>query len=109
MIYTMLIIPSMMILIGYLMFKHPPKKINWFVGYRTRKSMKNNDSWKFANQYCGKIWFELGLIMLFVCILLMVLVYLKLFFLTETIISIIILFQVCIIIIPLFVIEKKIK
>lgn len=27
-------------------------------------SMKNEDTWKFAHDYCGKLWYKLGLIML---------------------------------------------
>ena len=41
MIYIIFLIPIMMIIIGYFMYKHPPKKINHIVGYRTSKSMKN--------------------------------------------------------------------
>jgi uncharacterized membrane protein len=31
--------------------KFPPKKINWFYGYRTRRSMANEEVWKVANTY----------------------------------------------------------
>ena len=29
----------------------PPKKINAIYGYRTHRSMKNDEAWKFAQQY----------------------------------------------------------
>jgi uncharacterized membrane protein len=32
----------------------PPKKINNFYGYRTKKSMLNDDIWSFANQQFNK-------------------------------------------------------
>ena len=49
---------------GWLMWKHCPKKINSWMGYRTRRSMKNQDTWKFANEHCGKRWWKIGWIML---------------------------------------------
>lgn len=42
------IIPIIMILYGRMMWKHYPKKINNYTGYRTKRSMKNADTWKFA-------------------------------------------------------------
>ncbi len=60
-----IIIPLMMILAGYMMWKHTPKKINQFYGYRTSRSMKNMDTWQFAHKHCGKQWLVIGLIMLF--------------------------------------------
>ena len=34
------------------------------LGYRTKRSMKNIDTWKFAHEYCGKLWWKLGWIAL---------------------------------------------
>jgi len=53
-----------MIMVGYLIHKHPPKKINAFYGYRTNRSMKNDETWKFAHDYCGRLWIKLGFILL---------------------------------------------
>ena len=39
--FEVFMIPVLMIIAGCLMSKYPPKKVNWFVGYRTRKSMKD--------------------------------------------------------------------
>ena len=47
--YTIFLIPVLMILVGIIMFKYPPKKINFFVGYRTVNSMKNKERWDFSN------------------------------------------------------------
>lgn len=60
-----LLIPVLMIIGGYMMWKHTPKKINGLMGYRTTRSMKNMDTWKFAHEYCGKLWWKLGWIILF--------------------------------------------
>lgn len=59
-----LLIPILMIILGYMMWKHTPKKINWIMGYRTARSMKNMDTWKFAHDYCGRLWWKIGWITL---------------------------------------------
>lgn len=53
-------LPALMIFIGWLMRKHPPKKINFIYGYRTAMSRKNQDTWDFAHATCGKIWWRFG-------------------------------------------------
>jgi len=109
MLYTLFMIPILILVIGYLMFEYPPKKINWFIGYRTRKSMKNEDDWKFANQYCGKLWIKTGLIMLVMTLILFVLFYLNIIKYTENLLAIFVLVQVAIIVFPIFIVESKIK
>lgn len=59
-----LIIPIIMLVVGRMMWKHCPKQINRVIGYRTAHSMKNMDTWKFAHEYCGQLWWRIGLIML---------------------------------------------
>lgn len=59
-----LLIPIMMIGFGRIMWKHTPKDINYIFGYRTTRSMKNEDTWRFAHEYCGRLWWKIGLIML---------------------------------------------
>ena len=59
-----LLIPVLMIIFGRIMYKHAPKSINGVYGYRTSMSMKNEDTWKFAHDYCGRLWYKIGLIML---------------------------------------------
>ncbi len=50
--------------IGALMYKYPPKQVNYILGYRTTMSMKNEETWKFANVYWAKTFFIDGLILL---------------------------------------------
>ncbi len=45
------------------MRKQAPEKINGLVGYRSRRSMKNVETWKFANEYCGRLWWRIGWVM----------------------------------------------
>jgi uncharacterized membrane protein len=56
-----LLIPVIQVLGGLWMWKFPPKKINSFCGYRTARSMKNADTWKFAHVFGGRLWFIFGL------------------------------------------------
>ena len=59
-----LLIPVMMLGFGRIMYRSAPKDINYIFGYRTTRSMKNEDTWKFAHEYCGRLWCRIGLIML---------------------------------------------
>lgn len=69
-----LLIPFTMIGFGKYFLKNAPKEINAAFGYRTSMSMKNRDTWVFAHNYCGKIWFFGGLILLPVSTIVMILV-----------------------------------
>lgn len=59
-----LLIPLVIIIFGWVMLKHPPKKINGVYGYRTSMSMKNQDTWDFAHKVCGRLWWKIGWAML---------------------------------------------
>ena len=59
-----LIVPTVQIVAGYILWRHCPKKINHFFGYRTLRSMKNSDTWEFANRHCGRVWLKVGLLTL---------------------------------------------
>lgn len=61
-----LIIPMLLIIAGRMMWKHCPKKINSVYGYRTKRSRKNMETWKFAHDYCGRLWWRMGIIVLIV-------------------------------------------
>lgn len=59
-----LLIPLMMIGFGKDFMKNPPKTINKIYGYRTKMSMMNEETWKFANEHHGKLWWKAGWILL---------------------------------------------
>lgn len=63
-----LMLPVLMIIIGRVFEKNPPKTINGVYGYRTAMSRKNQDTWDFAHKYCGKLWWKTGWIMLVVSV-----------------------------------------
>ena len=64
-----------MIVAGWFMWKHSPKKINSVVGYRSKRSMINMNTWKFAHENCGKRWWKIGWIMLVPTILIQITFY----------------------------------
>lgn len=59
-----LLIPLIMLIAGHCMYRHPPKKINGYVGYRSPMAKKNKDTWMFAHEYCVKLWEKLGAVLL---------------------------------------------
>lgn len=63
-----LLVPLVMIIGGYFMYNRPPEDINSVMGYRTKRSKKNKDTWKFAHEYCGKLWIKVGAILLILTI-----------------------------------------
>lgn len=74
MMVTVLLIPLSMMIFGKMFSKAAPAKINSLFGYRTTMSMKNEETWKFAHTYFGRIWYVAGLIALFPSIVAMLFV-----------------------------------
>lgn len=68
-----ILIPLLMTIVGSLLVCKTPRK-NSIYGYRTSMSMKNNDTWIFANRYCGKLWIKCGLILLPISVIFMLIV-----------------------------------
>lgn len=75
-IMTMMM-PILMILIGLLWKKHPPKQINSFYGYRTAWSMQSQEAWDFAHAYHAKTWMFWGISLLIFSLAAMILIYRK--------------------------------
>ena len=71
-IMTMLI-PLIMVVCGWLFMHGIPKDRNSLFGYRTAMSTKNDDTWRFAHEYCGRLWLIIGLVLLAVTTVFMVL------------------------------------
>ena len=66
-----LLIPGTMIGCG-LKFKNAPPQFGSSIGYLTRRSAINRNTWDFAHQYIGRLWLISGVVMLPVSILSMV-------------------------------------
>ena len=61
---------AFMLLLGWLLKKFPPKKINHLYGYRTQRSMKNQASWEAANTYSSLVFFKVSLYGFFIPVVL---------------------------------------
>ena len=53
-----------LLIMSFIMYKFPPKKINIFYGYRTPASMQNQQTWDFAQKDSASRMFSLGGIMI---------------------------------------------
>ena len=60
MLMCSLAFPAIMLIAGKLFMKGMPNKINWWIGYRTPMSTKNEDTWRFAHTVAGKFWWKWG-------------------------------------------------
>ena len=70
-----LLIPAVMLIFGIRFGKNPPKKINSFFGYRTSRSMRNQETWDCAHRYLGKLWKLLAPMLVVLSVVPMALVY----------------------------------
>nr|WP_325211891.1 SdpI family protein [uncultured Oscillibacter sp.] len=70
-----LLIPGSMILLGRSFMKNPPGEINDGYGYRTTRSMRNRQTWEFAQRYSGRFWYRAGQPVLVVSLLWMALLF----------------------------------
>ena len=59
-----LLIPLVMVIFGAIFTRRPPKNINGFYGYRTRRSMESPEAWRYAHQVFGQTWMRWGTILL---------------------------------------------
>ena len=57
-----LLIGPLMILISYIFAKYPPKKINDLYRHRTKRSMRNQDCWDFANRHSIRLMWKISLL-----------------------------------------------
>ena len=53
-----MLIPAIMFGFGKFFRYNPPEEINYVFGYRTTRSMKNNETWIFAQKKIGSIWLK---------------------------------------------------
>ena len=100
----LLMVPLITIITGYLMYRHTPKTINGLVGYRTNRSMINQDTWDFANKYCASLWIKLGIITSVISFLIYIL-----FDVNETVSIVIVLIQTFLLLFSIIPVEKALK
>ena len=71
-IMTMLI-PLVMVVCGWLFTHGIPRDRSSLFGYRTAMSVKTDDTWRFAHEYCGRLWLTIGFILFVLTTVFMVL------------------------------------
>lgn len=69
------LIPLIMWGIGIWFEKKPPAGINAVTGYRTKRSMKSQEAWDFAQRYMGRIWKKAGIVLEIVSVVVSVAMY----------------------------------
>ncbi len=103
------LIPLSMYGFGYVFKNIEFKTINYFFGYRTKRSMKTQESWIYAQKLFGEIWYKWGKIMIFISIIPMLFVINK----DNDLISLVAGIETFIQMIPMcavyFIVEKKLK
>lgn len=53
-------VPLLLIASGKIFAKFPSKEPNIALGFRTKLSMKNKDTWNYAQELFPKVWIKLG-------------------------------------------------
>lgn len=74
-----------LIVVGFILLRYPPKEINSLYGYRTEKSMKSQEAWDFAQIFSSKLMIKAGVFLSLVGLLGYVL--LEVSFLLEVILA----------------------
>ena len=64
-----LLVGSIFIITGFIMYKFPPKKINSLYGYRTTNSMKTQERWDFSQKYSSVLMLYCGLFLVLISFL----------------------------------------
>ena len=65
-----LICSILMICFGVRLLRYRPK-LNGICGLRIKRAMVNDETWNFANEYCGRLWRNFGWIMFLVIVIVM--------------------------------------
>lgn len=60
MLCMVLLTPITMLVFSRVFKKMPPYRINYWYGYRTARSMQNDETWAFAHAECAKVLKVLG-------------------------------------------------
>lgn len=104
------LLPLVMVLVGMRYAKKPPKRINRLSGYRTKRSMRNWETWSFAHMYLGDLWFKVGVPLLAITSVISLVVFRaeeesKLVFWCYVVVAI----QLLLMLLPVYYTEKALK
>lgn len=104
-----LLIPIIMIIAGNSMRLGKFKTINSIVGYRTRRSMQNQQTWDYAQRECGRLWVRWGVLMLLPTAVLMLLLLGKEIPTVGTVGGIVTVLQMLPLFLSIVIVEKKLR
>lgn len=104
-----LIIPIIMIIFGIISMRDIPKNINTFAGYRTERAMKNIDTWRFANRYCGILWKKIGIVLFIVSLVCTCIGFLFPIEVDGILSLTLVVIQISIIVFSIYLVEKELK
>lgn len=68
MVIPQFILATFFVVLGLAMVKFPPRKINPWYGYRSQSSMKNRETWEYAQRVSSRRFILIGLVMFLVVI-----------------------------------------
>ena len=109
MLLTALLSPLTMICFGARFVSKPPDRINAVYGYRTRRSMKNADTWRFAHSHFGRLWKHIGWVLLPLSVIAMLLVRGRGEAAVGRTGTILMLVQMIVLLVPVFATERALK
>lgn len=75
MLISVAFIPLLLIVIGKIFEKYPSKEPNIAIGFRTKLSMMNKETWDYAQRLFPKVWISLGRILLPLSLIILFLLY----------------------------------
>ncbi len=108
-IVMLFVIPIIMVFAGWMMQSHPPKNIHGLIGYRTKRSMKNRETWKFANAYCGRLWKVYGVMLFCISFLFSLLFLFIRVEICAILMGVVVLLQSLILLIPIIFTERALQ
>lgn len=108
-ILMLFLLPIIMVFAGWMMQTHPSENINNWIGYRTKRSMKNRETWKFAHAYCGRLWKIDGIVMFCISVLLSVIFLFVKVEIGVVLMGVVICLQSLILLLPIFFTERALQ
>lgn len=75
MLISVAFIPLLLIVIGKIYEKYPSKEPNIVIGFRTKLSMMNKETWDYAQRLFPKVWISLGRTLLPLSLIILFLLY----------------------------------
>ncbi len=70
--FIVMLLPVCMIIFGIVFMKHPPAKTNNIYSYNTRMAMQNDETWRFAHFYSGRLILIFGIFSAVVTVIIMI-------------------------------------